>query len=89
MNSVVLFLIALGLLAASPQLHAALHPDADHEDHSCAITLFSHGVDDGAAPAVVVLDPSVRLEALVAPSASRLVTAPNHWLPPGRAPPVR
>jgi hypothetical protein len=30
-------------LAVSPQLHEWIHPDADHEDHDCAVTLFSSG----------------------------------------------
>jgi hypothetical protein len=27
-------------LTVSPQLHELIHPDADHEDHDCAVTLF-------------------------------------------------
>jgi len=30
-------------LSASPQIHEWVHPDADHEDHECAVTLFSGG----------------------------------------------
>jgi len=30
-------------LAVSPQLHELIHPDADHEDHDCAVTLFLGG----------------------------------------------
>jgi hypothetical protein len=30
-------------LTVSPQLHELIHPDADHEDHYCAVTLFLGG----------------------------------------------
>jgi hypothetical protein len=30
-------------LSVSPQLHELVHPDADHEDHDCAVTLFLGG----------------------------------------------
>jgi len=30
-------------LSVSPQLHELVHPDADHEDHDCAVTLFLAG----------------------------------------------
>ena len=30
-------------LSVSPQLHEWVHPDADHEDHDCAVTLFLGG----------------------------------------------
>jgi drug/metabolite transporter (DMT)-like permease len=30
-------------LSVSSQLHELVHPDADHEDHDCAVTLFLGG----------------------------------------------
>jgi hypothetical protein len=34
------------ILAVCPELHQWIHPDADHEDHDCAVTLFSNsGID--------------------------------------------
>jgi hypothetical protein len=30
-------------LTVSPQLHELIHPDADHEDHDCAVTVFLGG----------------------------------------------
>jgi hypothetical protein len=30
-------------LTVSPQLHESIHPDADHEDHDCGVTLFLGG----------------------------------------------
>jgi hypothetical protein len=79
----------LGLLAVSPELHAALHADADQADHTCAITLFGHGVEGTnasidlvVAPLVLVADSPVSVEI-------RLAAAPRYWLLPGRAPPLR
>ena len=43
--STVLVVAILWVLAltVSPQLHELVHPDADHEDHDCAVTLFLGG----------------------------------------------
>jgi hypothetical protein len=41
-------------LAASPQLHEALHHDADEPDHDCAVTLFLHGACDGTSAVQMV-----------------------------------
>jgi hypothetical protein len=43
--SLVLLLQMIGLLvlAASPALHHALHPDSNHCDHGCIVTLFIKG----------------------------------------------
>ena len=30
-------------LTVSPQIHELIHPDASHEDHDCAVTLFLGG----------------------------------------------
>lgn len=42
-------------MAASPRLHEWLHHDADHADHECAVTLFASGsaADQVAAPQVL------------------------------------
>ncbi|MDD2708400.1 MAG: hypothetical protein PHV34_10350 [Verrucomicrobiae bacterium] len=37
-----LFLLVL-LAAFAPSLHKAVHDDADHEEHSCAVTLILSG----------------------------------------------
>ena len=39
----ILALLWLLALAASPSLHELVHPDADHEDHDCAVTVFLSG----------------------------------------------
>ena len=50
----VLFL-ALELFASAPALHKLIHSDAASADHSCAITLFSHGNVNAADTSVVVV----------------------------------
>lgn len=49
----VLLLLLLQTLAASPVLHLDLHDEADSADHSCAITLFSQGQLDVTDPQFV------------------------------------
>jgi hypothetical protein len=80
--------LALTVLAASPQLHKWLHPDADDSDHECAITLFHHGVAQ-AATAIILAVVSRRWIGFLAtiPAALNLV-APRFRLSPGRGPPV-
>ena len=56
----------LGLLAFSPELHAAMHKDADHEEHSCAVTLFSQGFEGAALPAVFTVAPAPKKETVAA-----------------------
>lgn len=46
-------LLALLALAASPRLHQWVHPDADNDDHDCAVVVFLHG-GGTAAPGPVV-----------------------------------
>ncbi len=80
--------VLLVVFAASPALHEWLHPDADHADHECAITLFMHGVDAGGA-AVVAAATVWRVVA----SARCIPPGPDldrrsRWLPPGNAPPA-
>ena len=47
--------LALSVLAASPSLHAWLHPDAGHADHACAVTLFLQGMTAPAAEVALVV----------------------------------
>jgi hypothetical protein len=78
----------LGLLAASPQLHAALHSEASHQDHTCAVTLFSHGVETAAVDTCLASAPVLfpTGESLAQPALP--VTVPHDRLPPGRGPPL-
>ena len=41
--AVILHLLAVLWLAASPALHAAAHPDASEPEHACCVTLFEAG----------------------------------------------
>jgi hypothetical protein len=59
-------------LAASPDLHERVHPDANHEEHDCGATLFLSGAV-GPVLAAVVFSlappclPLVRFTALTLP----------------------
>jgi len=46
----VVHLLAVVVLAALPRLHEAVHADAEHEDHQCAVTLYHHGGYSNALP---------------------------------------
>jgi hypothetical protein len=79
--------LLLAVLAASPDLHALIHHDADHADHSCAITLFHQGLD---APAAIVFAASapVMVElGLAIPDPATRPDAHLDRLQPGRGPP--
>jgi hypothetical protein len=78
----------LGLLAVSPELHAAIHADAYHADHSCAVTLFSHGIEGTNSSVDLLVAPVALPDDLPASPEIRLVVAPRYLLLPGRAPPV-
>ena len=79
--------LAMSALAASPRLHHWVHPDADDDDHACAVMLFLHGGVDSVPGLVLAAaclrDPgtvfvaSVEPEAFV-PSSS---TGRRPWLP--------
>ena len=78
----------LGLLAASPELHSLLHEDAGRAGHTCAITLFREGVEDGLGAAVLVATPALfpageTVAVMVLPVADADVR-----LPPGCGPPL-
>ena len=47
-------LLAALVLAASPRLHAWLHP-GETDDDDCAVVLFVHGTVDGAAPLPLIV----------------------------------
>lgn len=51
---VLVHLLAVLALAASPHLHHWVHPDADDDDHDCAVVLFMHG-GGNAAPAPLLV----------------------------------
>jgi hypothetical protein len=78
----------LGLFAASSQLHGSLHADAGHAGHSCAITLFSHGLEASLGCADLVVTPALfPAGGFATPPVAPLSDAPDR-LPPGRGPPL-
>ena len=78
----------LGLLAISPQLHAALHHEADHADHDCAVTLFSHGVDEGTGVLTNVGAPQETVAELRSVAPALPASDAHLGLPPACGPPV-
>jgi hypothetical protein len=79
--------LILGVLAASPQLHRWLHPDADHSDHECAVTLFHHGVTQAVVGVALAVMPLLLFVHLAFVPAGPDLIAPRYRLCPGRAPP--
>jgi hypothetical protein len=54
---IVQLLVVVGL-AASPHFHQLLHHDADQDHHECAVTVMaSGGSDDSVPPAILNLGP--------------------------------
>ena len=51
--ALLLHVLAIVAMASLPGLHEAVHHDAGHEGHECAVTLFASGTCD--APTVTVL----------------------------------
>lgn len=78
----------LGVFATSAQLHEVLHADAGETGHTCAITLFSEGLEDSQAWAEVVVAPAFfPASDIIAVVVPPLADAANR-LPPGRGPPL-
>ena len=87
-GALIFVVLFCGLLAANPALHRLIHPDADNDDHQCAITMFAHGkvdVSDGN-PALIVPIPHVF--PIVVAFSDVLIVSREFLLLPGRAPPV-
>lgn len=78
----------LGLFAASSQLHVSVHTDAGHAGHSCAITLFSQGLEDSLGCADLVVTPALFPAGEIATLPVASLTDPSDRLPPGRGPPL-
>jgi hypothetical protein len=77
-------------LTVCPELHEWVHPDADHGDHDCAVTLFSNGgIHFDAIDLLDVGKPSNRAFIDVLHLRSQvLVSAQTERLIPGRGPPA-
>lgn len=78
----------LGLLAANPQLHRTLHGDANHQDHSCAVTLFSHGVEQATGSSQAVCAPVLFPAGDCTVQPALPVAGGDNRFPPGRGPPL-
>jgi hypothetical protein len=76
-------------LAVCPEFHEWVHPDANHEDHDCVVTLFSNGgVLFAAIGPVDFGEPSHWSFANVLNLRSQLLVSANtERLIPGRGPP--
>ncbi len=83
----ILLVLFLNLLAAAPSLHERFHPDAGHEDHQCAVTLFAHGQVESATVAVPVVAPPTFVATVPSVEFSVFVSTVEN-LPAGRAPPA-
>ena len=77
----------LGLLNVSPQLHAPLHHDCDEANHTCAITLFSHGVETTAVEVDLIFTPQLIFTGLARSPLALLRVNPDR-LPPACGPPL-
>ncbi len=78
----------LGLFAASSPLHVSVHDDAAHADHTCAITLFSQGLEDSLGCADLPVTPALFPAGEIATLPVVLLTDTPDRLPPGRGPPL-
>jgi len=64
--------LVVGILAVSPWLHSHVHHDCGDHEHTCAATLFAHGIDPlttefpSAAPARASYVTVLRLAAAIA-----------------------
>ncbi len=72
--AVLLNLLAVLLLAASPALHSAAHPDASEPEHACCVTLFEAGnFHAPVMPAVFSANAELPLVARMSPVVERTV----------------
>lgn len=77
-----------GLLSINPKLHQVIHPDANGENHECAITVFAHGHVDLTDGSSVLSAPFVREFQTAVLFENAALAANDYLLLPGRAPPV-
>lgn len=83
LGTVLLLIVA----AASPALHQCLHPDADHADHECAITLFAQGIVPLVLALALALPTALRHESRRRPRLAAFHGPTRYLHIPGRAPP--
>jgi hypothetical protein len=90
----VLCVLALGIFAASPELHAKLHhTDASHAvpvadaDHVCAVTLFANGLLALALFCLLLLLAPLARDGVVRAVDEIAAAEPRYRLLPAQAPP--
>jgi hypothetical protein len=78
--------LVLALIGASPQLHRALHQDANSPEHSCVIEHISQGLFLFSPDSVVTI---VRSEPILSPPATPalFVSSRDFGMAPNRGPP--
>lgn len=77
----------LGVAGASELLHDEVHEHEHTEEHSCAITLFAHGVEPAVPGAPPVLRPHDAVVETLRLAAVEAHPAADRPLRPGRDPP--
>lgn len=70
-------LLAVLALAASPRLHAWLHPGEADDDGDCAVVLFLHGNVEGAASAPVIVAALIALATVFVSGARSAAFVPS------------
>ena len=94
--------LTLTVLSASPRLHAWLHghedasEHADHEseapvgdaEHSCAVTLFAHGVETLLVFCLLLLARPLARSYFLPAGDDVAAAYPRYWLVPSHAPPL-
>lgn len=93
-----MLVFALGLVSASPELHAWVHGAESghgHEsrlpldaEHNCVVAWFAHGVALTVDTAQVAVAPQSWREAPAPVVDELLLSTPHYWHQPGRGPPT-
>lgn len=86
--AMIFIVLFCGLLSSSPNLHEAIHPDANNEHHHCAITLFALGHADLTVGNPILGSPVFREFRFSAVFPQAILPSTDYFLLPGRAPPV-
>jgi predicted MFS family arabinose efflux permease len=79
---------ALGLFAASPNLHDQLHHNAHLPDDGCAVVLFAGGVSVPLTATPLPAPSTEWREESFVSSTELILAAPRYLLPPTHGPPV-
>jgi len=87
-SMLVVAVLLLGFLAASPDAHHKIHDDAHAQSHVCAVTLAATGFCD-TAPAMPAASPERQI-VFEAPAAAVPFhwSTPCYWHPPAQTPPT-